>query len=628
MMSKAVQHPSRGLQPARPFGSIALGLLLWFSPTAVLLAEESNTREIHPLASKEEIIRDRFQRFQDRVFRLREQLSEAEPQNAARLSRALTRAGELGLSDRLEEIIALLRDSSALDSAVDAQGKWLEDADRLLNLLLEQDSDNEERKREQERLQAYKEKLAELLQQEKSLRAGSAQLTAAQRMAAQLDQASRRLDALLERQGQVSKATQGGAAAADSKTAEQQQDLSRDTEQLAEDIAKLAEPPAEESQNSPAMESAQSQAQAAAQSTQSGSQAMSQASAQINAGSPSSAGEQQKQAEASLREAKAQLEAAKEALKQQPSSPEMGGQQKAVAQQAQGLGDQMRQDAASSSGGKQGQPGGKSGTKAPGLQNVDKAQQEMEGASESLDDSKPQDATPQQDRAIAQLEEAQRELEEALQQLRKEEREETLRDLEARFREMLSKQRPINEATVALDQVGRENFKRAEQLQLADLATNERALAEQASTCLHILDEEGTTIAFPRVVAQLAQDMSTAADRLAAAEVGPVTQAVEQEIIDTLEQLLEAVKKMQQENEQQQQAGKSDGGGEPPLLPASAELKLLKASQQRINTRTAAITESATAGREPPDAAARGLKSLAVRQVECSQIARQMRDRQ
>lgn len=375
------------------------------------------------------------------------------------------------------------------------------------------------------------------------------------------------------------------------------------------------------------MESARAEAQSAAQSTQSGSQAMSQAGEQLKAGSPSSAGEQQKQAEKSLRDAIAQLEAAKQALKRQPSSPQMGEKQKDVAQQTQGLGDQMRQDVASSSGGKQGQSG-KSGSKSPGLQNVDKAQNEMEGASESLDASKPEDATPKQDKAVAELEEAKRELEEALEQIRKEEREETLRDLEARFREMLSKQRPINEATLALDQVGRENFKRAEQLQIADLATNERALAQQASTCLHILDEEGTTVAFPRVVDQLAQDMSTAAERLAKAEVGPVTQAIEQEIVDTLEQLLEAVKKMQQENEQQQQAGKSEGGGEPPLLPPSAELKLLKASQKRINTRTSTISQSASTGREPPDAAARGLKGLAVRQVECSQIAKQMRDRQ
>lgn len=616
----------------RKINFILLGLLCTVFPFSGEAGDGVNpgANEVHPLASKEEMVRDRFQRFQDRVFRLREQLSEREPENAARLSRALTRAGELGLSDRLEEIVRQLRESSALDQALDAQGKWLEDADRLLSLLLEQDSNNEERKRELDRLQAYKEKLAQLLEQERSLRAGSAQLGAAERMTAQLDQAIRRLDALLARQGQVSKATQGGTPSGDPKTAEQQRDLSRDTEQLAEDIARLGEPPAEGSKDSPPMESAKSQAQAASQSTQAGSQAMSQASEKLNAGDPSSAGQQQKQAEASLRDAKAQLEAAKEALKQQPSSPQMGGEQKAVAQQTQGLGDQMRQDASSSSsGGKQGKSGGKSGSqKSPGLKNVDQAQKEMEGASESLDSSQPQEATPKQDRAVAELEEAKKELEEALEQLRKEEREETLRDLEARFRDMLLKQRPINEGTAALDQLGRENFKRAEQLQLADLATNERALSEQAATCLHILDEEGTTVAFPRVVSQLSQDMGTVADRLAGAEVGTLTQTIEQEIVDTLEQLLDAVKKMQQENEQQQSKQSSSSDKEPPLLPPSAELKLLKASQQRINTRTAVITEGAATGKESPEAAARGLKGLAARQVQCSEIAKQMRDRQ
>jgi len=616
----------------RKTNSILLGLLCTVSPFAAEAGDGVNPggSEVHPLASKEEMIRDRFQRFQDRVFRLREQLSEREPENAARLSRALTRAGELGLSDRLEEIVRQLRESSALDQALDAQGKWLEDADHLLSLLLEQDGNNEERKRELDRLQAYKEKLAQLLEQERSLRAGSAQLGAAERMTAQLDQAIRRLDALLGRQGQVSKATLGGTPSGDPKTADQQRDLSRDTEQLAEDIARLGEPPAEGSKDAPAMESAKSQAQAASQSTQAGSQAMSQASEKLNAGEQSSAGQQQKQAEASLRDAKAQLEAAKEALKQQPSSPQMGGEQKAVAQQTQGLGDQMRQDAASSSGGgKPGKSGGKSGSqKSPGLKNVDQAQKEMEDATESLDSSNPQEATPKQDRAVAELEEAKKELEEALEQLRKEEREETLRDLEARFRDMLLKQRPINEGTAALDQLGRENFKRAEQLQLADLATNERALSEQAATCLHILDEEGTTVAFPRVVSQLSQDMGTVADRLAGAEVGTLTQTIEQEIVDTLKQLLDAVKKMQQENEQQQGRQSSSSDKEPPLLPPSAELKLLKASQQRINTRTAVITEGAATGKESPEAAARGLRGLAARQVQCSEIAKQMRDRQ
>jgi len=235
---------------------------------------------------------------------------------------------------------------------------------------------------------------------------------------------------------------------------------------------------------------------------------------------------------------------------------------------------------------------------------------------------------PKQDRAIDELEQAQRELEEVLQQLRQEEREETLRDLESRFRDMLAKQRPINDETMALDQFGRENFTRAQHLQLAELAADERALSEQATACLHILDEEGTTIAFPRVVGQLAEDMSTVAERLAGAEVGVVTQTIEQEIVDTLEQLLAAVKKMQQENEQQQLQSANLPAGDTPLLPPSAELKLLRASQERVNTRTLAIESSVAAGAEAEEDATTGLKKLALRQAECMEIAKEMRDNQ
>jgi hypothetical protein len=250
----------------------------------------------------------------------------------------------------------------------------------------------------------------------------------------------------------------------------------------------------------------------------------------------------------------------------------------------------------------------------------------MEDAAESLDQEKPDEAAPKQDKAIDELEEAKRELEEQLQQLRKEEREETLRDLEARFRDMLARQRPINDSTVELDQTGVENFTRADELRLADLVAQEAKLAEDAASCLHILDEEGTTIAFPHVVGQIAEDMKTVADRLAASKVEVVTQTIEREIVEALEQLLEAVQKMQQENEQNSQQASSQDS-EPPLLPKSAELKLLRASQERVNTRTETIESSAAAGEESPQSAASSLKKLAQRQVECMGIAKQMRDR-
>ncbi|UCC29562.1 MAG: hypothetical protein JSU86_15325, partial [Phycisphaerales bacterium] len=157
-------------------------------------------------------------------------------------------------------------------------------------------------------------------------------------------------------------------------------------------------------------------------------------------------------------------------------------------------------------------------------------------------------------------------------------------------------------------------------------------LSEDAASCLHILDEDGTTIVFPNVVGHLSEDMGTVADRLAAYQVGALTQAIEQEIVETLEQLLGAVQRMRQDNEQQGMSGLSSDAGQSPLLPQSAELKLLRASQLRVNTRTAAIEEDVKAienGTVQMDSdLLEVFRAVAARQVECAGIAKEMRDRQ
>ncbi|UCC29461.1 MAG: hypothetical protein JSU86_14810, partial [Phycisphaerales bacterium] len=145
-------------------------------PVRFAVAQESGDAEVakvHPLASKEEMIRDRFQRFEDRVYRLRELLGDGEPDNALRLGRVLRRAGELGLADRLEEMIELLRDPSALNDAADTQARWLADADRVLAILLERDSENVERKQALERLQEYFQRVDKILDQQRDLRQGA-----------------------------------------------------------------------------------------------------------------------------------------------------------------------------------------------------------------------------------------------------------------------------------------------------------------------------------------------------------------------------------------------------------------------------------------------------------------------
>lgn len=584
--------------------------------------------QVYPLASKEEMVRDRFQRFEDRVYRLRELLNEQEPDNVARLARVLQRAGELGLAERLNELVELLRDPALLNEAADAEMKWVADADRLLAVLLEGDSDNEERKNEIQRLQDYHQKTGELLDQERALRSETSQAAMTSRMKAQLDQAIKRLNELYRRQTKVSEQTreQRDASGEDTKRlADRQADMSRDAKRLAEDLERLAELQPEESGDSPSLSAARSETESASESVQKGADAMSEAGGKLQRSDTKSAQDQQKEALEALDEARERLERARQELDEQSETDAQAEQQQQLADQTGSLSDQMQKDAESE--GAQGQQGGQS--QSPGQQNIEQAQREMEDASQSLGQSKPQDALPKQDQAIDQLQQAQEELEQALSQLRQEEREEILRDLEGRFREMLFKQQAINAATIRLNKVGATNFGRAERLELADQSVQERSLSDDAATCLHILDEDGTTVVFPRVVGQISEDMTAVADRLAVAKVGALTQTIEGEIVEALEELLQAVQRMRQESEQS--AGMKMSSEEDdlqPLLPTSAELKLLRSGQVRVNERTSAIETAQGDASESADALNDALRAVAMRQIDCSEMAKEMRDRQ
>jgi hypothetical protein len=136
-------------------------------------------------------------------------------------------------------------------------------------------------------------------------------------------------------------------------------------------------------------------------------------------------------------------------------------------------------------------------------------------------------------------------------------------------------------------------------------------------------------VVFPRVVGQISEDMATVADRLAATKVGVLTQTIEEEIVRTLEGLLQAVQRMRQEDEQQA-AGMNSGSADDlqPLLPASAELKLLKAGQVRVNDRTVAIEAARGDTAESAEDLDDAVRAVSARQIECSEMAKEIRDRQ
>ncbi len=284
-----------------------------------------------------------------------------------------------------------------------------------------------------------------------------------------------------------------------------------------------------------------------------------------------------------LENAYKKLEKFEEDLKrliQLPDYDKMAEEQQKTEEKTDELLKKMKEEA----GKQQGAEGG-----APGQQGVEGAKGAMQRAQRNLRGKSANRANKDQKEAIERLEKAQKELEEILRQLREEEQLMLLEALERRFDKMLQQQTRIFKETLSLH------------LRLKDTPTPPRAVADkgqelgageaelsaEAEKVLDILKEEGTTIVIPDVMEDMKRDLDGLAVRLRKLDAGEYTQAVQQDVMETLRELIEVIK----EELERKQGG--EGGGESPegdpeedLLPTSAELKMLKSLQVRVNKRT------------------------------------------
>jgi hypothetical protein len=85
-------------------------------------------------------------------------------------------------------------------------------------------------------------------------------------------------------------------------------------------------------------------------------------------------------------------------------------------------------------------------------------------------------------------------------------------------------------------------------------------------------------------------DMLQVAELLASTNVGGITQGYEEDIIASLEEMIEALQKAQEDlekqREQQQQQQQTVSPEDMPLVDQLAEIKMIRALQMRVNTRT------------------------------------------
>jgi hypothetical protein len=693
------------------------GLLLLCFAARAMAQTDVAPPPVNPLAVKQQMIEDRLARLEDRMFRLRGNLEKTEPDNARKLADALQRAGQLDLKSRVEALTTLLNKTD-LQVAADEQDALLKDLESMLDVLLDRNPSDTHRAEEMKQMTELKQDLDRLIEEQRAAREAAGDAVRAQRLAAQVEAAAKRLKDLLSRQEQLSADSKSGNAA---DSAADQKHLSDEAKRLADDVERLAkeaaelksgdkkpetpqenaeksaekpsdqggEPPSagdpssgeqsdqqkssgQQGSNDQKPKSAE-QLKAAGEDLRKGAEKQQSAAEKLGADDKPGASEEQKAAEQEFRRAIHRLEEQQKELEKAADSAQRESEQRQLAERARKMaqrmqpggekgkegGDQKSQDGKPQDGkqggkqqdsqgqkGQQGQKGkeGQQGDKGdkqnqqkpaqkpmPGQDDVERAAPHMDRAADELKEEQEEQAALDQDKALDELERASRELEEALKQTRLEEQEERLRGLQSRLEDMLVKQTAINVETTPLSERGAENFERADALKCAELAGRQDEQVKAAEDCTRLLEEDGTTVVFPAVFRQLGGDMTTVAGRLRDAKVGPLTIGMQKEIQKTLADLVEAMKKLREKKKEQKRAGGAGGGagapGEGSLVPTSAELKMLKQAQLRVNSVTQTVAEARAAGEETEADLHDSLLQASTRQEELRTMARDIQDR-
>jgi hypothetical protein len=542
--------------------SVCGGSRSWAQPAPAPTADLSNQQQ--------QMFRD-YERFEKALFDVAEQVRRKDPERAELLYRARSQSQEQNILSEMRTISELLRSQTSsgtesipqLGPAADRQKELVVRLEAVLRVLQSLD--------ERERVAAEIERIQQLLKETNRI------------IARQKD-----VRADTQRNSDLKK-----SADAQKKVAEEAQTLEDKIDQ--QDAERNSESPHEADSSSgksqsPQKDRPEDQPDAKKPSPQTPSD---------SDGKPSESGKEKSGSPEDSKSPGNSSGKSKPEPGQPSESGKSGGEESSPGGDSSG--DQKSGDKKSGDQKKQGQPpqppGGKSpeddSQKTAGREELEQARRAMEKAIEELEKNAKNQALDEQDEALNRLEELKAQLEEILRQLREDERESYLTLLEARFQNMLKRQQQVNQDTRRIDGIpaadrAKQNF--ASQADVLRKDQEDNAL--EAEKTSHLLKEEGSSVAFPEAVDQMLQNMNVVASRLSKQETGKTTQLVEQLIVETLEEMIAALRQELQKKQEQQQGGAGGQAGppqDPSLVDQIAELKLIRSLQTQINRLTKQI---------------------------------------
>lgn len=587
------------------------------------------------VTSKQEMARAKFRELTDRMQKLMVVLQKTEPESSGLLAAGLTFVQEKKLHERLEQAGSLMQ-QERWDDSLAVMTVLRKDLQTLYELLQNRNVDLRKLMEEIQKLQAFRDRVDELGKEQTEEKDASARLEELQKHLAEIEAQKARAEALLAQQKDVREQTNQlgmqAAAEATKPLADKEGQLQQDTEKLAKDLADLEKKDGElkaegkkpaagkpeagkpedgkpeagkpeagkpEKPEAGKPEAGEPKAGGSGSAGQAA-QAMGKAQKQLGDKKPESSLKDQEQAIESLKKTVEELEAmAEEARREMQKLP--FEQQAKKQEQTQHATDTLSKDMEKA---EQAEENGES-KPTPGKKRVQQAVPKQRAAAGQLKEYKP--ATQKQQDAKEDLDAAKKELDEALAQLRQQLSDEVLRALEERFTAMLAKQRELSLQTKTLDTTRKNALTASGDLPsaLADkilaVATGEGDLEVEASDALKLIEEDGTTAVFPPMVEALKEELQGVARRCRDKETGTPVQLGQREVEDILELLINALRK---EIERREGGGECSGGGQPPLVPVSAELKVLRYLQERVNKQTKEFDGKAVDQKATDDAAA------------------------
>lgn len=246
---------------------------------------------------------------------------------------------------------------------------------------------------------------------------------------------------------------------------------------------------------------------------------------------------------------------------------------------------------------------GQSGKSKPGEQKEDEqdtgvprkriqdANEAQSKAREKIEKNERKNALNDQEDAKTKLEQARKKLEEILRQMREEEIERVLADLQKRCEKMLQMQEIINAGTrqVQARIISQGKPEREDEQICRRLSEDEDKVLNEADNAIAVIEAEGTAVAFIEVFHQVRNDIIQVSRRLGRIDAGQETQMIEDDIIATLKEMIEAFKKQQQEQrdkKESEQNNNNNNSNSQELIDKLAELRMIKAMQLRVNLRT------------------------------------------